>query len=109
MQQVNNDVQHNGRVIFTVLPDNPTTTLKPGITTPNVSNSQVMKAGGTVVSITNFLGGADGQTIRIKGDGATTIVHGTYIKTNTGANKLLAANRLYTFTYFDDDLVWIEH
>lgn len=109
MRAINEDIVYNGRVIFSVLPDNPTSTLTPASTTPLVTNGQVFESGGTLVSITNFLGAADGQTIRIRGDGFTTLVHGTYIKTNTGANKLLAANRLYTLTYFNDDLLWIEH
>jgi hypothetical protein len=108
MKQINEDRQYNGRSNFTILPDNRVDTLK-NSTTPNVENRQVFKGCGSVVSVTQFKGGADGQTIRIKGDGTTTIVHGTYIKTNTGANKLLAVNRLYAFTYFNDDNVWIEH
>lgn len=108
MKQEQEDVQFLGRVIFTTLPDSPVSQLKPASATPYVTNGKTFKEGGSVVSITNFLGGADGQEIIIKGAGFTTIVHGTYIKTNTGANKLLAANRVYRFIYFNEDRLWVE-
>lgn len=57
-------------------------------------------------SISNFINGVNGQEIKILGDGFTTVSNNSSIKTNTGANKLLAANKVYTFTLFSD--VWYE-
>lgn len=74
--------------------------------TPSVKNVQVFTTSGVVVTVTNFLDGATAQTVRILGDGATTISNNTTIKTNTGANKLLASNRVYTFTLINS--VWYE-
>lgn len=59
------------------------------------------------VSVTDFLNAQEGQEIKVLGDGQTTIVHGTKIKTNTAANKLLAVNKIYTFTHFPP--LWIEN
>lgn len=75
--------------------------------TPSVLNLEFFTCSGAVVSITDFLDGQNGQSIHIRGDGNTTIVNGTPIKTNTGANKLLAANKVYTFTFFSG--TWIEN
>lgn len=76
-------------------------------TTPKVSNVNRFvcnNAGATTV--TQFVGGAEGQTIKILGDGNTTITNGTNIFTNTGANKLLLDNVVYTFTLFNT--IWYE-
>lgn len=75
-------------------------------TTPSVENLKVWKGSGNVVTVTDFLNGADNQTISVLGDGTTTISHNANIKTNTGANKLLAADKVYRFTFIDD--VWYE-
>lgn len=75
-------------------------------TTPLVEGCKVFICSGTVVSVTNFLGGVQCQTIKIIGDGNTTIVHGTYIKTDTGANKVLASGRMYCLTLYNN--VWYE-
>jgi hypothetical protein len=107
MKQESEDIQFNGRIIFTTLPDSPTDKLKNSVV-PKVVNGKAYRSCGSVVSVTNFVGGADGQVIYVKGDGTTTIVHGTTIKTNTGANKLLATNRMYTFVYFKTELLWVE-
>lgn len=109
-QQFPDDVQFLGRVTFDVIPDAPASQLTPSSVTPNVSNVQgIVKGGGIAVNITNFLGGSDGQALKVLGDGFSTIVHGTSIKTNTGANKLLAVNRMYVFYYSVTDKLWIEH
>ena len=52
----------------------------------------------SAVTITSFTGGSEGQEIKILGDGFTTIANNSSIKTNTGANKLLQALKIYTFT-----------
>ena len=93
--------------IFPVLPDVNVTTTKSS-TTPTVSNINFMKCANTTpISISNFLGGAQGQMLRLLGDGNTTIVNGTTIKTNTAANKLLSSTKVYTFTYWSG--VWYEN
>lgn len=69
--------------------------------TPSVKNRTVFQGINTgAVNVTDFLNGAEGQRIHILGDGFMTATNGTLIFTNTGANKLLAANIVYTFTYF---------
>lgn len=74
--------------------------------TPSVENMDVLQCGGATVTVTNFDRGQDGQVIRLLGDGFTTIQHGTKIKTNTAADKLLAANKVYVFTRINT--VWYE-
>lgn len=75
-------------------------------TTPSVEGAKVYACSGSVVSITNFTNGIKNQTIKLIGDGNTTLVHGASIKTTTGANKLLAADRIYTLTLYNN--VWYE-
>lgn len=79
-----------------------------GITTPDVINRTLIilnNSGAT--SITDFLNGQFGQTIRVLAlDANTTINNNSTVKTNTGANKLLVANKIYTFTYYNN--VWYE-
>jgi len=58
-------------------------------------------------NILNFRDGQNGQSITILGDGQTTVVYGVNtIITNTGVDKLLAANKVYRFTRFNS--VWVE-
>ena len=79
---------------------------KNGDATPSVMDVNVWKCGTTVVTITNFKHGQEGQIIKILGDANTTIANNANIKTNTGANKALAANKIYTFTMISN--VWYE-
>lgn len=83
-------------------------TFNPADATPSVANLRVFKAGNTVANnMTYFDDGQDGQPIAILGDGFTTVVHdATKLKTNTGANKLLVAGKVYKFTRFDK--IWVE-
>lgn len=76
--------------------------------TPSVDNKRVCAAGNVAGNnVTYFDDGFDGQPVSILGDGFTTIVHDiTKIKTNTAANKLLAAGKVYRFTRYSK--VWIE-
>lgn len=73
-------------------------------TTPSILNNEYFTAndGSTV---TNFLYGQPPQTIKILGNGSMIVSNNANIKTNTGANKTLAANKVYTFTLFD---IWYE-
>lgn len=48
-------------------------------------------------TVTNFTGGVHGQQILVRGDGQSTVQHGTNIFTTTGANKLLANGTYYRF------------
>lgn len=82
--------------------------LKKGATTPNVANIENWDCINTVaVSVTDFKSGQDGQNLFLQGDGFTTLVFGTKIKTNTGVDKLLLVNRLYHLQRRAG--VWIEH
>lgn len=75
--------------------------------TPKVENAtHFVCTNAAPVNVTNFLRGAAFQSIVLLGDGNTTVVHGATIKTNTAANKLLAANKVYRFTNFNG--VWVE-
>ena len=98
-------VRFTNLVYFTILPAKVLDTLKAEVT-PSVKDCEFYTASGSVVTVTNFIGGAAGQRLHIRGDGTTTISHNTNIKTNTGANKLLLANKVYRFTYFEP--TWIE-
>lgn len=76
-------------------------------TIPDVLNLSVIVFKNTVpVTVTNFTGGTQYQSISVRGDGFTTISNNATIKTNTAANKLLAVNRMYKFILIDE--VWIE-
>lgn len=77
-------------------------------TTPDVSNRTILTVNNSgAKSITDFKNGQSGQTIRLLAlDNNTTIVNGTSIKTNTGADKLLSPNKVYRFTYYNN--VWYE-
>ncbi len=67
--------------------------------TPEVSNLRCYVGKNVApVTVTNFLKGQEGQPIAILGDGNMTIKHGTNIYNNTGADKLLAANKIYRYT-----------
>lgn len=87
-----------------------------GVTVPIVRNLEIFQCTNTApVSVTHFKDGQIGQTIRLLGDGFTTIVHGATVKTNTAANKLLLVNKVYTFTLYripDTDVgvrTWVEN
>lgn len=78
-----------------------------GDTTPSVLNTEKLafvNAGATLV--TKFDDGQPGQEITLLGDNNTTIANNAVIKTNTGANKLLAPNKVYRFTNFGG--IWYE-
>lgn len=97
----------NGPTQFNMLPKEFVETFTSGDTTPSVKNIRVWKCNTGVVTITDFDNGAEGQVIWLLGHANTTITHGTNIMTNTGANKTLAANRIYSFVHIDG--VWYEH
>lgn len=79
-----------------------------GQTIPSVSNIQLLVFVNIApITVTNFTGGVDGQPLRIKGDGQTTIQNNASVKTNTAANKLLSVAKIYTFTLVNE--IWIEN
>lgn len=49
------------------------------------------------VTFTNFLSGISGQRITVRGDGFTTLPHGTNFFNANGANTLLAVDKLYSY------------
>lgn len=105
MRRFDEEVIFGGITRFNVLPSKPLDTLNG--TTPSVENCEAWKGSGNVVTITNFLDGADQQTILILGDGTTTISNNANIKTRTGANVLLGANLIYKFTLIEN--IWYAH
>lgn len=106
-QEFPDPVKFLSTVSFTELPESPVLNAQTGSTTLSVLNTERIKLQNTgAVSVTDFLYGQEGQQISLLGDGFTTIVHGTKIKTNTGANKLLSANQVYILTRIGS--VWIE-
>lgn len=92
---------------FNVLPKTPVDKFKPTDVTPSVLNcNNWICTNVGAITVTNFKNGADGQRLHILGEGFTTIANNANIKTNTGANKLLLANKVYRFTLFAN--IWIE-
>lgn len=77
-----------------------------GDTIPRIQDVECWICGGTVVTITDFLFGQNGQTIKILGKANTTIKNNTKIKTNTGADKTLSNDKVYRFTRFNN--IWYE-
>ena len=70
---------------------------------PSVANKSLLLSHAAAAIITDFQDGSIGQTLSILGNGNTTITHGTNIFTNTGANKVLAADVVYRFTFIQTD------
>lgn len=69
--------------------------------TPSVLNQKFFEAKSvSPITVTDFKNGSPAQRLYILGDGNTTVEHGTFIFTNTGADKLLELNKVYKFTYF---------
>ena len=59
------------------------------------------------VTVEDIKGGSPGRSVKFQGDGQTTFEDNAIIKTNTGVNKLLLADIIYTFTFYND--LWIEN
>jgi hypothetical protein len=107
MKHFPEDVYFGGQTFFKQLPTKDAGTFIAADTTPSVANIEFWKCGGSLVTITDFDDAATVQIIFIRGDGFTTISHNANIKTNTGAAKLLATDRLYIFAHIDG--VWYEN
>lgn len=107
MNTVREPTTFNGTVRFNILPTQTPQKFFAADTTPSVLNHEYWIANNTVATtVTDFDDGSDCHEIRILGDGFTTAANNVNIKTNTGANKLLAANKLYRFTHING--VWYE-
>lgn len=101
--------QTREQILPTILNYTLITTITP--TTVKVTDLRVLYFNNSVpITITNFTGGAEQQTISIRGDGQTTIQNNANIVTNTGADKLLTINKVYRFTLFkvSGTLKWLE-
>src|SRR5690606_19664787 len=54
-------------------------------------------ANGSPVTVTNFVGGSNGQLIYVRGDGNTTIQHGTNIYNRSGSDQTPALDTVVVF------------
>lgn len=97
----------NSPVAFNVLPRRNIDKIPVAATLPNAANIEHFTSHNTgAVTIADFQNGSDGQVLSIRGDGFTTIAHNAKIKTSSGADKLLSADLVYRFTYFNG--IWYE-
>lgn len=104
--RIRDDVIFEGSVDSQNIKETPDT-FRAGDTTPSVKGIRVAYCDPTtVVTLTNFKGGVNCQRLYLKGHPNTTIQNGTYIRTNTGADKVLVADKIYMFLNIDD--VWFE-
>ena len=107
MRRFLEEVVFDGPSEFIKLPTKRLNKFTAGDTTPTVKDSEHLKTQNVgAVTVTQFDDGQEQQRLHILGDGFTTVANNANIKTNTGANKLLAANKVYRFTNFEK--VWIE-
>jgi hypothetical protein len=70
--------------------------------TPSVLNNEYFSCSGSVITITNFTKGQDGQKLHIFGDGKTSIANNEFIHTSSGSTELLANNVFYVFVQHND-------
>lgn len=106
--RITDPVEFVSTVTYAQIPEQPILTGPKTVTTISVLNVTRIRCSNTgAVTVTNFTGGQQGQEIKFLGDGFTTVANNTAIKTNTAANKLLATNKVYTFTLFGT--VWVEN
>lgn len=101
-----NPIQFEHEVRFFVLPFTNVASLLAGDTTPSVANLERLYSPSSATTVTDFTKGAEGQIITILGNGNLTVTNGTRIVTNTGANKVLEADQVYSFINLGD--VWYE-
>jgi hypothetical protein len=107
MQSIREATTFHAPVRFNIPPTQSSQRFVAADTTPSVLNHEYWIANNIgAVTVTNFDDGSDCHELRVLGDGFTTVANNANIKTNTGANKLLAANKVYRFTNFNG--VWYE-
>jgi len=107
VERFTSPVEFAASVRFEQLPEVYVLTSKGSTTVSVLDTTRVLFSNTGAVSVTNFTGGQQGQEIKVLGDGFTTIVNSSLIRTNTGSNKLLAVNKVYTFTRFSAS--WVEN
>lgn len=104
-RQERDDIQYLGRSSFTVLPDT-NISGSMGESTPRVANIEFLVLSNTSPQdITNFIGGGDGQSLTILGDGQSTLKNNSTIVTRSGADTLLGVH-IYRLVYYNG--VWYE-
>ncbi len=107
MRTENEPTTFNAPTRFNILPTQLPQKFVRSDTTPSVLNHEYWIANNIgATTVTQFDDGSDCHELRILGDGFTTVANNANIKTNTGANKLLAANKVYRFTNINR--VWYE-
>lgn len=95
-------------VEFAELPVQLIAKFAPGQDFPSVLNgTRFIANNSSAANLNYFKDGQEGQEIKIRGDGFSTIVASAIMHTNTGLNKLLAINKVYTFTQFLS--IWYEN
>jgi hypothetical protein len=78
--------------------DNPLFIFTTGTATPNVGGKNRLQAANTsAITITNFNGGVNGQSLMILGDGYTTLQQNSTIANTGGSNTLLASGSWYHY------------
>jgi hypothetical protein len=80
-----------------VIRDNAPTNMDSGTAQPYGAWRNILANNTAPQNVTSFSQTVNGQRITIRGDGFTTLVNGSFIKTTSGANMLLAANTWYHF------------
>jgi hypothetical protein len=110
--QEQREISLEGSVSPVVLPKDFVANLKKGEATPTVRNLVRLRAGGTAVTITDFLHGQDGQCIEVLGDGVTDVQNNANIVRSTSG--VLEEGRIYRYTKYSDKddrtiLRWYEH
>lgn len=83
-------------------PIEPGTPLRDATATPDTTGTTfVVCIHSSPTTITDFLGGYSGKTIRLLAFNTNvTVANNATIGTNTGANKTLAASKIYSFTHY---------
>lgn len=109
VETVRIDREITGQTRESILPTVTVDTFKTSITpiVKLVSNLRLIYCNNSIaITVTNFTGGAEGQSIALRGDGNTTIQNNANIVTNTGADKLLTVDKIYRFTLVQGK--WLE-
>lgn len=80
-----------------VIPDNAPTNMDANTATPYGAWRNILANNTAPINVTAFSQTVNGQRISIRGDGFTTLVHGTNIKTISATNMLLVSGTWYHF------------
>jgi hypothetical protein len=105
--KIRDPVQFESGVSLAELIETPVLEVNSGTTISVLNVTRVWLKNTGAVTVTNLTNGQEGQEVKFLGDGFTTIANNSTVKTSTGANKLLAVNKVYTFTRFNS--VWVEN